>query len=356
MGVLVVDLDALARNYAKLRRLAAPAECAAVVKADAYGLGLERVALRLVREGCRHFFVANEAEGIALRALLPDASIYVFAGPDEGAERAFRAARLTPVLNALEQVERWVRDGAGPAVLHIDTGMSRLGLTAEEVEALAGPREDLVRALEIEYVMTHLACADEPEHPLNRRQLDAFARLRRRVPAAKTSIGNSAGILLGGEHCGDLVRPGIGLYGGNPRVAGPNPMEPVVTLEGRILQIRAVPEATTVGYGATHVATPPCRLAVVGVGYADGYPRGLGNRCAAAFAGHRLPVVGRVSMDLLCLDASAVPPSQISAGDYVELLGPTVLLDEVAAAADTISYEILTGLGPRVARRYLGQA
>jgi alanine racemase len=356
MGVVVVDLDALARNYAKLRRLAAPAECAAVVKADAYGLGMEAVALRLSREGCRHFFVATEAEGIALRGVLAEASIYVFAGPDEGAEPAFTAARLTPVLNSLEQIERWVRYGSGPVVLHIDTGMARLGLPAAEVDALAGARADLVHALEIEYVMTHLACADEPEHALNRRQLDEFERLRRRLPAAKTSIGNSAGILLGGEHCGDLVRPGIGLYGGNPCVAGPNPMEPVVAVEGRIVQIRLVTEATTVGYGATHLATPPCRLAVIGVGYADGYPRSLGNRCAAALAGQRLPVVGRVSMDLLCLDASAVPPSQLLVGDYVELLGPTVLLDDVAAAAGTIGYEILTGLGPRLARRSVGGA
>jgi alanine racemase len=354
-GVLVVDLDALARNYAKLRRLAAPAECAAVVKADAYGLGMEAVARRLYREGCRRFFVATQAEGVALRAILAEASIYVFAGPDAGAEPALRAAGLTPVLNSLEQVERWARGGgSGPAVLHIDTGMARLGLEAAEVDALAGSCASLVRGLEIEYVMTHLACADEPEHSLNRRQLDEFDRLRNKLPAAKTSIGNSAGILLGGEHCGDLVRPGIGLYGGNPCAAGANPMEPVVTLEGRILQMRTVTEATTVGYGATHVAMPPCRLAVVGVGYADGYPRSLGNRCAAAFAGRRLPVVGRVSMDLMCLDASAVPPAQIAVGDYVELLGPAVPLDDVAAAAGTVGYEILTGLGQRLARRYVG--
>jgi alanine racemase len=204
--------------------------------------------------------------------------------------------------------------------------------------------------------MTHLACADEPEHALNRRQLDEFDRLRKKLPAAKTSIGNSAGILLGGEHCGDLVRPGIGLYGGNPRAAGANLMEPVVTLEGRILQIRTVTEAATVGYGATHVASPPGRLAIVGVGYADGYPRSLGNHCAAAFAGHRLPIVGRVSMDLLCVDASAVPPGQIRVGDYIELFGPNVSLDSVAGAAGTIGYEILTRLGPRLGRRYVGNA
>ncbi|HEU4620439.1 MAG TPA: alanine racemase [Gammaproteobacteria bacterium] len=356
-AVLVVDLDALARNYAKLRGLAAPAECAAVVKADAYGLGLGPVALRLFREGCRRFFVATEAEGLALRGLLPDARtrIYVFGGPDDGAERAFREAGLVPVLNSLAQIERWVRAGPSRAVLHVDTGMSRLGLSAADVGALAA-RRDLVRGLDIEYVMTHLACADEPAHALNGRQIEAFDRLRRALPAAKTSIGNSAGILLGGRHCGDLVRPGIGLYGGNPLSAGPNPMEPVVRLEGRVLQIREVTETTTVGYGATYSAEPPSRLAVVGVGYADGYPRCLGNRCAAAYAGTRLPVVGRVSMDLLCLDASALPPEQLGVGDYVELLGPTVGLDEVAAAAGTISYEVLTGLGRRIARRYVGSA
>jgi alanine racemase len=352
-GRLIVDLDALARNYAKLRGLAAPAECAAVVKADAYGLGVEAVTRRLAREGCRRFFVATSTEGAALRGLLPDAAIYVFEGAPEGAEAAFVEARLTPVLNSLQQVERWVRGAGGPAVLHLDTGMSRLGLSSAEVLALAR-RPDLLEGPEMEYVMTHLACADEPGHALNRRQLEEFERLRRLLPAARTSIANSAGILLGPEHCGDLARPGIGLYGGNPLAAGPSPVEPVVTLEGRILQLRDVAEAATVGYGATHRVEPPCRLATVGVGYADGYPRNLGDRFWAAYAGLRLPVVGRVSMDLLCLDASAVPRGRIAVGDYVELIGPTVGLDDLAAAAGTLSYEVLTRLGARLERRYLG--
>lgn len=354
-GRLVVDLDALARNYAKLRGLAAPAECAAVVKADAYGLGVEAVTRRLVREGCRRFFVATSTEGATLRRLLPGAAIYVFEGAPEGVEAAFAEARLTPVLNSLQQVRRWVRGAGGPAILHLDTGMSRLGLGGAEVLELAS-RPDLLEGLEIEYVMTHLACADEPGHALNRRQLEEFERLRRLLPAAPTSIANSAGILLGAAHRGDLVRPGIGLYGGNPLAVGPSPVEPVVTLEGRILQLRDVTEAATVGYGATHRAEPPCRLATVGVGYADGYPRNLGNRFWAAHAGLRLPVVGRVSMDLLCLDASAVPRGRIAVGDYVELIGPTVGLDELAAAAGTLSYEVLTRLGARLERRYVSKS
>lgn len=353
-GVLRVDLDALARNYRKLRALAGAAECAAVVKADAYGLGLGPVAERLARAGCRRFFVATLREGVALRRLLADVPISVLEGPAAGAEPRFVDFGLTPVLNTVAQVEGWVRAGGGPAALHLDTGMARLGLGAAEVEELAGRRE-LLRALRLDCIMTHLACADEPGHALNARQLEIFDTLRRRLPAARTSIANSAGVLLGGAYLGDLVRPGIALYGGNPRGTGPSPVEPVATLEGRILQLRDVTAATTVGYGATHRAEPPSRLAVLGVGYADGYPRCLGNRAQAAYRGLRVPVVGRVSMDLLCVDVSAVARGEISVGDYVELFGPTVALDEIAASAGTLAYEILTGLGARLERRYTGR-
>ncbi len=348
---LVIDLDALARNYAKLRALAAPADCAAVVKADAYGLGIAPVARRLAREGCRRYFVATADEARALRALLPGALIYVLEGVPEGGERAFAEAGLIPVLNSLDQVERWVRAGRAAAVVHIDTGMARLGLHPGEVAELAR-RPALLAALELELVMTHLACADEPEHALNRRQLEAFEALRGRLPPAPVSIANTAGIFLGAAYRGAVVRPGIGLFGGNPFGAGPSPVEPVVTLEARVLQLREVARGGTVGYGATFRAEAPVRLAVLGVGYADGYPRRLGNHCDAAWRGVRLPIVGRVSMDMLCVDISGLPPGDVDVGDYVELIGATVGLDEVAAAAGTIGYEILTCLGARLERRY----
>ncbi len=349
---LTVDLDALARNYRRLRDAAAPAECGAVVKANAYGLGVEPVARRLAREGCRTFFVASLAEGVELRGFLPSAEILVFEGLLPGGADALEAARLVPVLNSLEQVRAWAGRRT-PAALHIDTGMSRLGLSAADVAALAADRGLLAR-VELSTVMTHLACADETEHPLTERQLERFDVLRRQLPAARTSIGNSAAAFRGARYCGDLARPGIGLYGGNPFVGRESPVECVATLRGRVLQVRSVDEACTVGYGATYDARPPARLAVIGAGYADGYPRALGNRSFASFGGTRLPVVGRVSMELLCLDVSALPEGAPAAGDWVELIGPNVPIDELATAADTISYELLTRFGQQIRRVYLG--
>jgi alanine racemase len=348
-GSLVIDLGAIARNYRYLRQHAAPAECAAVVKADAYGLGVEPVARRLAREGCSKFFVATLAEAQQLRPLLPDASIYVLDGVVGAEADAFVAERAIPVLNSLEQIERW--GARGPAVLHVDSGMTRLGLTTAEVRQLAAEPARL-GGLPVQYVLTHLACADEPGHPLNRSQLARFDHLRAQLPPAPTSIANSAAIFIDELHRGDLVRPGIALYGGNPFVDRANPMAPVVTLLGKILQIRQVDEGLTVGYGATYGVAPPTRLAVVGVGYADGYPRILGNRGSAAIAGRHVPVVGRVSMDLITVDVSNVPPAESRVGDWVELIGTEIGIDKVAAAADTISYEILTGLGKRLHREY----
>jgi alanine racemase len=240
-------------------------------------------------------------------------------------------------------------------MLHVDTGMNRLGLSAGDVRALA-VRKNVLADLALDFVMTHLACADEPEHPLNAEQLARFERARQALPDVRTSIGNSAGTLLGPEYRGDLVRPGIALYGGNAFSDRSNPMEAVVTLAAPILQLRELDEPQPVGYGATYVASPPARLAVVGIGYADGYPRNLGNVGIAAVNQRRVPVVGRVSMDLICVDVGALPRNSVRAGDLAELIGPTVGLDEVAAAAGTISYEILTGLGRRVEREYVESA
>ena len=219
-ATLLIDLDALARNYARLRAAAAPSECAAVVKADAYGLGVAPVARRLLAEGCKRFFVATASEAAELRALAPSAEIYVLEGARDGEVDTLAYARATPVLCSLEQVERW--RGRGRALLQIDTGMGRLGLSSRDVEALER-RPDLLAGIEIELVVTHLACADEPDHPLNCLQLEAFDRLRRRLAAARVSIGNSAGALTGVAQRGDVVRPGIGLYGGNPFADRPNP-------------------------------------------------------------------------------------------------------------------------------------
>jgi alanine racemase len=353
---LTIDLDALQRNYLALAAAAAPSSCGAVVKADAYGLGLAQVSSCLHTAGCRDFFVANLAEGIQLRSILGDAQVFVFAGPEPGEEQALQDADLVPVLNSLAQIERWAATPAcrrHPVAIHIDTGMSRLGMDAREVRELAASPA-LLDGLRIEYLMTHLACADEPGHPLNDEQLQRFDAMRSALPQARLCIGNSAAVFAGTRFCGDLARAGIALYGGNPFVARDNPMETVARLHSPILQVRDITEPSSVGYGATYIAQPPARLATVGAGYADGYPRALGNAAHAYLGGVRVPVVGRVSMDMLTLDVSAVAPEAAYPGAMVELLGDHVRLDEVAAAAGTISYELLARLGARWTRRYDG--
>lgn len=327
---LIVDLDALAANYRKFRDNASGGS-AAVVKANAYGLGMEPVACRLAAEGCRQFFVATEAEGRALRRILPDAGtfdIFVFSGVVDGAD-------LIPVVNHADQMR------SGPVALHVDTGMHRLGF--DEFDAGSIPVDTEVRLL-----MTHLACADTPDHPLNADQIARFQAFAARFPGVPTSVANSAAILTGVEGIG---RPGIGLYGGNPYVAQDNPMRCVATLEGEVLQVRKTPAGVSVGYGATHVTQHDTLIAVVGMGYADGVPRALSNRGHVALGKIRAPIIGRVSMDLTLVDVTAMP--SVQPGDWIEIFGHSVGIDEVAAWAGTISYEILTGVGNRVSRLYV---
>lgn len=353
-GRLSVDLDALAGNYTLLANMAAPSRCAAVVKADAYGLGLAPVARRLASEGCDCFFVANLAEGLQLRGLLAVPDIYVLEGPWPDQAARFQAAHLRPVINTLEQYEQWTQlRPAAPFALHLDTGMSRLGLSPAHAREVAGR---MVNALLPDYLMTHLSCADEPGHEATPEQLALFEDLRRLFPALPTSLGNSAGIAAGHTTRGDLVRAGISLYGGQPLGNSGSGIRPVATLEGRVLQLREVSDGAPVGYGARFHARGPARLATLGVGYADGYPRSLGNRGYGVVEGQRVPVVGRVSMDSLVIDITRLPADAVRRGDLVQLLGPDTNVDEIAELAGTISYEILTRLGPRLERVYTGDA
>jgi alanine racemase len=362
-AVLTIDLDALVANYRHLRDLAAPAECAAVVKADAYGLGMAQAAPALWRAGCKTFFVATLGEAEALRAFLPDAVIYVFNGLVPGTADAFRASALRPVLNSAEEVGEWAAYCARvgeklPCAVHIDSGMNRLGLSAAEVDTVAAAR-DLWPALTLSLVMSHLACADEPKHNKNAAQHSTFDALRTRLPKALASLANSAGILLGPDFAYDLVRPGIALYGGHPQRRGKNPFRTVVHLKGRILQVRNAAAGETVGYGATRTLMRPSRVAVVSVGYADGIFRALsvedGEEGLVVYLGaHAAPILGRVSMDLITVDVTAVPESVSRRGAWVELIGPNVTAQEFAARAGTIDYEVLTNLGQRAVRRYIG--
>lgn len=331
-----------------------------MVKADAYGLGAVPVSRALWGAGCRSFFVATLDEGLTLRAALPEAAIHVLAGPVAAAAGEYVAGGLIPILNSLDEIAGWraaarARGRALPATLHLDTGMSRLGLPPAELERLVAEPERL-HGIDLVVVMSHLACPDEPEHPQNPLQLAAFRRAlaRLRPAGARLSFASSSGIFLGRAYHFDLARPGAALYGLRPQIGQPNQLRQVVRLQGKILQLREVDTGTPVGYGATHRFARPARLATVGVGYADGYLRSLSNRGSAVVGGRRVPVVGRVSMDLLTLDVSELPAGQLRPGDLVDLIGPDNPLDDLADQAGTIGYEILTSLGRRYARRYIG--
>ena len=361
-AILSVDLDAVAANYAMLCKKSSGAICAAVIKADAYGLGLHPVAKRLAQEGCRHFFVAQLGEAIALRDMLktadPDGAIYVLNGPDPGTEEEFERHRAIPILNSPQQIALWSshakkRAVPQPAVLHMDTGMSRLGLTSRDVDDLAAD-PDLLHGLDIRLIMSHLACAEQRENPLNQRQRRLFDDLRARLPAAPASLANSSGIFLDTAFHYDMVRPGASNFGISPMSDESNPMRQVINLQGKIIQVRVIDTDMTVGYGATHRVTRPSRIATVAVGYGDGYPRQLGNRGHGYIGGALVPIVGRVSMDLTTFDVSDVPESAAQPGMMVELIGDIHTVDDVAHEADTIGYEILTNLGKRYQRRYIG--
>lgn len=346
-AILDVDLDALAENYARLVEELSGAACAAVVKADGYGLGAGPVVAALADAGCGYFFVAHQFEGEEIRRLLPEAEILVMHGPMPGTEAAFVEARLVPVLNTRAQVEGWLAAAAtAPAALHVDSGLNRLGLGPAELAAIAPERLDLA------LVMSHLASAEEPENPMNRAQRQRFLETLAGLPTARASLANSSGIFLGPDFHFDLARAGVALYGVNPTPDRPNPMRDVVRLRGRILSLRQIDSGEGVGYGSTYRAAGRRLIATVPVGYADGYFRAFGNRAFAAIDGHRVPVVGRVSMDLITLDVTDVPGGVAREGALVELVGGAVPLADLAQAAGTIEYEILTALGPRYHRRY----
>lgn len=359
-ATLTVDLNAVVANWKTLAARVAPARASAVVKADAYGLGLGPVATALSKAGCDTFFVALPEEGRTLRALLPKPDIFVFVGVLSDAEAEIMTMnRLIPVLNDRGQIERFAafaraRNAHLPCAIHIDTGMNRLGLGAAEINALID--DPLVlKALDVRVVMSHLACANDAEAALNERQRTAFTTMASKIaPGARLSLANSGGIFQGAGYHFDLVRPGAAVFGLAPINGRPNPMRGVVRLTAPIVQVRDIDTPGTVGYGATHRIGAKAKIAVVSVGYADGYAFSLGNRGHAFLGSARLPVVGRVSMDLITLDATDVPAPLLKPGTEIELIGPNLSADDVARNAGTIGYEVLTRLGQRLHRRYVG--
>ncbi len=357
-GHLTIDLGALRDNYLALAAMAPACQTAAVVKADAYGLGADMVSQTLFDAGCRHFFVAHIDEALALRLRLPaQARIFVLNGLQPGNETSCAAMAITPVLNSLEQIAQWAVHAKTlgrklAAAVQIDTGMCRLGLSPKELETLTS-QPQLLDGIDIAFVMSHLACADEPGHACNAAQLSAMRQATIAFPDVPVCFSNSGGIFLGREYHNHLLRPGIALYGGAPSLDRPNPMKPVVRLDLAVIQTRTVPAGSLVGYGGSFEASGSTRLATIAAGYADGLPRSLSNRGAAWYDGVRLPIAGRVSMDSIILDISALPEGTLTQGSFVQMIGPQQTLEDIADDAGTIAYEILTGLGRRYRRTYI---
>jgi alanine racemase len=361
-GILTVDLDAIVANWRKLEKTAVPAECAAVIKADAYGCGVEPVARALAAAGCKTFFIATLDEARTAREALPSAELYVLDGFFQNCGDAFAKLNCRPVIGDLNELAEWDvfcrRSGwSGGAAIHIDTGMNRLGLTLVEANGIV-PR---INAGDhgITLVMSHLACAESLNHPLNAKQVAAFREIASNYSGVPASLSNSSGIYLGPQFQFDLVRPGAALYGINPTPEADNPMQPVVDLKARIVQLRNVERGDSVGYGATWTARRPTKLAIVSAGYADGYFRAAsandGTRGAeVVVAGKRCPVAGRISMDLMAIDVTDLPDKTARRGHMATLIGEGITVDEVAHHFGTIGYEVLTSLGKRYARIYKG--
>lgn len=362
-AVLTIDLGALQRNWRLLKDRANGAECGAAVKGNAYGLGIGPVSRALWEAGCRSYFVARPKEGEELRCHLPEAVIYVLDGLFAGQAEFYAKLNLRPALIAIEEAREWAGFGRVygrklPCALHVDTGINRLGLSMAGLEALLADNFT-VEGLNLTLVMSHLACADEPAHPLNQHQHDSFAAIRRKLPGVSASLANSAGIFLGPDYAHDLVRPGIALYGGNPTPYAANPMQAVAQLEGTVMQVRDVAQGETVGYGATWQAARPARIAILGAGYKDGVPRALSSTqndgpAQVFIGGKRCPVVGRVSMDMMAVDISGLQLNDVVRGTRGEILGRNIPIDDAASWAGTVSYELLTRLGSRYARLYSG--
>jgi len=355
-AVLEIDLGAIVANWRILCGHHPAGAVAGVVKADGYGLGAAPVSRALFAAGCRHFFVAHLAEALAIRDAVPGAFLAVLNGLIPGSEGDYVAHDILPVLGSLAEIDAWTTAARQTgkkfsAPLHVDTGMSRLGLDGRELAILA---DDPARldGIDLRYVITHLVSSEVPDDPLNAAQAEKFAAAAARLPPAPRSIANSSGIFLGPAFASDLARPGAALYGINPTPTHKNPMRPVVRLSVRVLQVRDVAAGETVGYNATWAASGPKRIATVGIGYADGWHRSLSNRGTARFDGTVLPLVGRVSMDLTTFDVTARP--DILPGTMLELLGPAYGPDDVAREAGTNGYEVLTSLGRRFQRVYHG--
>lgn len=358
-ATLTIDLDALVANWRMIAKRVSPAECGATIKADGYGCGAGEVAQALWAAGCKSYFVALPMEGKIVRDALPEAAIYILDGLFAGQTDFYLAHDLRPCLVDPEELNEWAdaTEGKHKAAVHIDTGINRLGLDQVQAEALSG-NADLISRAGLCLLMSHLASGDDAANASNTTQRNRFARLRELFPALPASLANAPGTFLEPEFSHDLVRPGVALYGGNPLTGKPNPMQPVVSLTAPILQVREIATGEGVGYGATWRAERPSRIAIVGVGYADGLLRAMSwtalrdGPAKVCIAGHMAPIVGRVSMDMITIDVTDIDPENVRRGTRAELLGGSIGVDDWARWAGTLAYEILTSLGRRYAKVY----
>ena len=353
-AILEVDLAAIVANWQQLRARHPSGPVAGVVKADGYGLGARAIVPALHAAGCQHFFVALLDEALSIRDRAPGAMLAVLNGLIPGSEPDYLAHDIVPALGSLTEVDAWAAASrnAGrklPAILHIDTGMSRLGLNPRELAMLQQDHARLA-GIDLRFIMTHLVASEVPDDPLNEHQRQRFTAACAALPQAPTSFANSSGIFLGADWHSDLARPGAALYGINPTPGLANPMHLPVRLRARVLAVRAVQPGDSVGYNATWRATRPSRIATAGIGYADGFHRSLAGRGKAFFDGRPVPLVGRVSMDLTTFDVTAHP--EVIPGTWLELIGPAQTPDDLAEAAGTNGYEVLTSLGRRFHRIY----
>ncbi|MCA3564250.1 MAG: alanine racemase [Methylocystis sp.] len=358
-AMLAIDAAAIAHNWRLLSSRIAPAECAAVVKANAYGLGIETVVPVLARAGCCTFFTAHLEEGFRVRKAAPTSIIYVLNGMPPGSEPLYQINRLRPVLGTISEVGRWKKAGGGPSALHVDTGMNRLGLSLGEAKTLSTLNE--WESIGIEVLMSHLVSSEEPGSDMNMAQITCFNRVKDwfgdRIK--RRSLANSSAHFLPEPPIYELTRPGYAIYGGNPTPDQHNPMKPVIRLEAQILQIRHIEPGESVGYNAQWTAKRPSRIATISLGYGDGWLRSMSGADgkpggAAMMNGKLCPFVGRISMDLITVDVTDCPIADVSAGQRMTLIGDGISVDDVAVMAGTNGYEILTSLGERYQRRIVG--
>ena len=362
-SILTINTKALAANFTLLAAKSAGSICGAVVKADGYGLGLDTVIPTLSAAGCATFFTAHLSEAIRVRELAPKATIHALNGLPPASSPLYHRHNITPVLGSIEEIAEWqdfvsVNPDAPPAVLHFDTGMNRLGLPMAEAAALGGKFSGPTPPFPLAFIMSHFIEGEVEHSPHTARQISAFNAVRALFPLTRASLANSSGIFMGESVRHDIARPGYALYGGNPLAGRPNPMHPVIRWQAPIIQTGFVNPGETIGYNATWTAKRPTRIATISLGYADGYPRAASSSDTlpgglAIYAGHQSPFLGRISMDLTVIDITNIPANTIQRGTLVDLVGPDLPLEQVAATANTIGYELLTHLGRRVHRRIL---